>query len=208
MKTLLALAATLMLTAAALADEIEAAPLEEAQKAAHKVAANLPSLADAPIVIDADFDKPHLIKSGGAGVMIIPDKKLTAETLAAARETPVPVGQLWMLKATIAEHGHAFAADKTRRIVVEDGDKELPLQLFLLGAAKNAQGTLDLIVFSKDKTPLLRVLLAKDPDASPQLPAELSGRKNDEDSATLTLRFAGPYQARLLLMKPAAHFKG
>ena len=203
MKILLALAATLTLAAAVFAEEIEATPLEEAQKAAHKVAANLPSLADAPVAIDADSDKPHLIKSGGAGVMIIPDKKLTAATLAAAAETPVPVGQLWMLRATIAENGRALAADKTRRIVVEDGDKELPLQLFLLGAAKNAQGTLDLVVFAKDKTPLLRVPLEKSTGAAQQLPAELSGKNNDEDSATLTIRFAGQYQARLILMKPA-----
>ena len=203
MKTLLALAATLTLATVVLADDIAATPLDEAQKAARKITASLPALADAPVAIDADLDRPHLIKGGGGGALIIPDKKLTAETLAAAGETAVPVGQLWMLAATVAENGRALAADKTRRVVVEDGDKEIPLQFFLLGAAKNAQGTLDLIVFSKDKTPLLRVPLAKDPGLSPQLPAELSGRKNDEDSATLTLRFAGPYQARLLLMKPA-----
>ena len=204
MKTLLALAASLTLAAAVFADEIQATPLDEAQKAAHKIAASLPALADAPVVIDADLDKPHLIKGSRGGAMIIPDKKLTAETLAAAGETPVPVGQLWMLKATVAENGRAVAADKTRRIVVEDGDKEIPLQFFLLGAAKNAQGTLDLIVFSKDKAPLLHVPLEKSTGASQQLPAELSGKKNDEDSATLTLRFAGQYQARLILMKPAA----
>ncbi len=204
MKALLALAATLTL-AAAFADEITATPLDEAQKAAHKVSASAPSLADAPIAIDADLDKPHLIKgTSGGGAMIIPDKKLTAETLAAAGGTPVPVGQLWMLKATIAENGHPLAEDKTRRVVVEDGDKEIRLQLFLLGAAKNAQGTLDLIVFAKDKTPLLRVPLEKGASASQQLPGELSGRKYDEDSVTLTVSLAGQYQARLLLMKPAA----
>lgn len=203
MKTLLTLASIFTLAAAAFADEIAATPLDEAQKAAHKVAASAPSLADAPIAIDADLDKPHLIKGGHGGAMIIPDKKLTAETLAAAGETPVPVGQLWLLGATVAENGRPLAADKTRRVVVEDGDKEIPLQLFLLGAAKNAQGTLELIVFAKDKAPLLRLPLEKSAGASQQLPAELSGRKNDEDSATLTLSFAGQFQARLLLMKPA-----
>ena len=201
MKILPALALTFALASAAGAQEIAATPLDEAQKAAHKVAASL-SLTDAPLAIDADLDKPHLVKGGGGGAMIIPDKKLTAETLAAAGETPVPVGQLWLLKATVAENGHPVAEDKTRHVAVEDGDKEIRLQLFLLGAAKNARGTLDLVVFAKDKTPLLRLPLEKGAGTSPQLPAELAGQKNDEGSATLTLRLAGGYQARLLLMKP------
>ena len=198
----LAVTVTFALATATWAQEIAATPLDEAQKAAHKIAASLPAIADAPVAIDADLDKPHLVKGGGGGAMIIPDKKLTAETLAAAGETPVPVGQLWMLKATVAENGRPVAEDKTRRVTVEDGDKEIRLQLFLLGAAKNARGTLDLVVFAKDKTPLLRLPLEKGTGTPPQLPAELAGQKNDEASATLTLRLAGGYQARLLLMKP------
>ena len=204
MKAIPALAVTFALAAAAFADEITATPLDEAQKAAHKVAASLPGIADAPIAIDADLDKPHLIKGGGGGAMIIPDKKLTAETLAAAGETPVAVGQLWMLKATVAENGRPLAEDKTRQVIVEDGDKEIRLRLFLLATARNAQGTLDLIVFAKDKTPLLRVPLEKGAGAAQQLPAELAGQKNDEDTVTLTLNLAGQYRARLILIKPAA----
>ena len=98
--------------------------------------------------------------------------------------------------------GRAPAKDKLRYFTIRDGEEERKVQLYLVGAAKDAQGTLELVVFGADKEPLLRVPLGRSSENSQLLPIELSGRKNNEDSGTLTLRLFGQYQADILLVKP------
>ena len=115
----------------------EAVPLEEAQKAARKVNAALPTLTGAPLSIDADLDKPHLVKGGNGGVMVIPDKKFTDVALANAGTAITPVGQLWMLKIGIACDGKPIPADELRSVTITDNDKERAVQ----ASPPNASGS-------------------------------------------------------------------
>ncbi len=201
LKTVLAAFVTLALAQGAAAQDV--IPLEKAQKAARMVNDAAGSIGDAAVAVEADRDQPFAIKGGEVAMMIIPDKALTAGKLSAAGEAITPVGQLWTAAAIVAVSGRAPAKDKLRFFTIKDGEEERKVQLYLVGAAKNAQGTLELIVFGTDKEPLLRVPLGKSAESlTQQLPIELSGRKNDEDSGTLTLRLFGQYQADLLLVKP------
>jgi hypothetical protein len=135
-------------------------------------------------------------------LMIIPDKAFTADKLAATGEAITPVGQLWTADAIVAVSGRAPAKERLRFFTIKDGEGERKVQLYLVGASKNAQGALELIVFGKDKEPLIRIPIDKFPVGSQQVPIELSGHKNDEDSGTLTLSLLGQYKADILLVKP------
>jgi hypothetical protein len=190
-----------VLALASFANAQETASLDEAQKAARKVNAALPTLTRAPLAIDADLDKPHLVKGDGRGVLIVPDRRLTAEALANPGPAITPVGQLWMLKAGLARGGRPMPADELRTVKVSDGENDRDVQVYLLGVRKNEQGAVELVVFAKGNQPLLAAPLAADPAATQALPLEMTGNKTSEDTATLVIHLFGRQRAELNLMK-------
>jgi len=197
----------ILLTAAGFATFVHPLPaqdaieLAEAQRAARKLAASATAITDAPFAVEVDREKPQGIKAKDGGLIVLPDRKLSAELLAAANSAITPVGQLWTLKLVMAEKGSAVPAAKLRRITVVDDEKEREVQLYFLGAAKNDKGALELLVFGKDKEPLARVPLVAREGAKQEFPIEVSGEKRDDHTGMLTLRLFGQYEAQLLLMR-------
>jgi len=182
----------------------EVVPLDEARRGARKVTDVLGSPNDAPFALTVDVTKPQAIKAGKAGLLVIPDKQLTAESLAAIGSEITPIGQLWTVNVSLGKEGQAVANDKLRFLTVNDGNRDVDLQLYYLGASKNADGKLDLVVFAKGKEPLLKQPLAKSDSTSSQLlPIEISGRKEDDNTGTLSLRLMGGYSADLVVKRPA-----
>lgn len=180
----------------------EAVPLEDAQKAARKVTEI--AVSDPPFKMEVDVDQSSAIKADKGGLLIVPDKQLTAEKLATSGAAIVPIGQLWSLRVSLAANGKAIGPDKLRKVSVTDGDKQRELGLYFLGAGKNERGELELIVFGKEKEPLVRVPLAKTDSASAQkLPVSLTGRKDTEDSGTLTLHLVDKYTVDLPVVRNA-----
>ena len=179
----------------------ESIELDEAQKAARKLNDSISRIADAPFAVDSDLEKPQGIKADGTGLLVLPDRKLTAELLAAANSAITPLGQLWTLKLAVAANGKPTAADKLRHFTIADGEKEREVSLYFLGATKTEARGLELVVYAKDKEPLLRVPIKKRVAGKQEIPIEVSGVKNDDDSGTLSLRLFGEYDAQLVLMR-------
>jgi hypothetical protein len=199
MKTIALLA---LITASIFAQEV--VPLDEAQRGARKVTDTLGTPSDAPFATDVDLSKPQAIRAGKVGLLIIPDKKLSLESLGTASESVMPLGQLWTLNVSLGKNGEPVPNDKLRFLTVADGEKDLQVQLYFVGVAKNSEGKLDLIVFAKDKDPVVRVPLAKSATTTTQeLPIEISGRKDDDQTGTLSLRVLGQYAADLTVKRPA-----
>ena len=198
-KKLIALAAVIACAPAVLAQD--AIELGEAQKAARKLSESAARITDAPFSVESDLEKPQGIKAEGVGLLVLPDRKLSAELLAAANSAITPLGQLWTLKLAVAANGKATAADKLRHFTVGDDEKEREVSLYFLGATKTDAGGLELVVYAKDKEPLLRVPIKKRVAGKQEFPIEVSGVKNDDNSGTLSLRLFGEYDAQLLLMR-------
>ena len=199
MKNLLTLAALVALTPALHAQE--SIELGEAQKAARKLSESAARITDAPFAVDSDLEKPQGIKAEGTGLIVLPDRKLTTELLAAANSAITPLGQLWTLKLAVAANGKPTAADMLRHFTIADGEKEREVSLYFLGATKTEARGLELVVYAKDKEPLLRVPIKKRVAGKQEFPIEVSGVKNDDKSGTLSLRLFGEYDAQLLLMR-------
>ena len=199
MKRFITLAALVAFTPALRAQD--AIQIEEARKAAHTLAASASGITDAPFSMEADLEKPQGIKTEHAGLIVLPDRKLTVELLAAANSAITPLGQLWTLKLAVAANGKATAADKLRHLTISDGEKDREVSLYYLGATKGGSGDLELVVYAKDKEPVLRVPIKKRVAGKQEFPIEVSGAKNDDNSGTLSLRLFGEYDAQLLLMR-------
>ena len=180
----------------------EIAPADVAHKAAVKLQAALGPLADAPLSIDADAEKPSLLKAGdSAGILIVPDKKLRAASLPGTGSEIVPLGQLWMRKLTLVSDAAPVAASKLRSVTVSDDGKETAVVLFLVGVGRNAGGQPELVVFSKDKEPVLRAPIESINGEKHDTPVTLSGRKSGESAGLLTLDILGRYRAELTVTK-------
>jgi len=194
-------AALLSVTLSHLAFGQESVPLEEAQKGAQLLSGAAGRLSDAPVAVDGNLDKPFAVKGGGVGLLVIPDKALTAEKLSSAGTTITPIGQLWMKDVSVAVNGRAPSKDNVRAYVVRAGDNDLNVQLYLVGVVKNAAGQAEVVVYGKGKEPLIHTALEKSASGSKEMPIELTGKKNDENTGTLTLLLPGNYQAEIVLVK-------
>jgi hypothetical protein len=179
----------------------ESISLEEAQKIAQKLASVPMAPSDQPFTVDVNVDKPVGLKGGEAGLVILPDKHLTADSLANAGKAIIPVAQLWMYRVTLANNGKSVENGKVRIVTVSDGDKNRDVQLFLIGVAKNEQGAVELVIFGKGSEPVLHIPLTKGTSGASDFPIALSGRQTGDESAVLSLNLPAQFTADIGVVK-------
>lgn len=150
MKRMKLLPALLLIATCAVAEEIQQMPAEQTGKIARKIIAALGSPTDAPFSVDADAGKSAGIKAGGdTGLIVIPDRMLTIETMMNAAKEVTPLGQLWMRNVVPAVNSLAADPARLRTVSVRDGDQEAKVEVYFLGVSKNEAGALELGLFAK-----------------------------------------------------------
>jgi len=90
------------------------------------------------------------------------------------------------------------AAKKVKPPLVIDDDKEYNLALCYLDVRKGAKDTLDLVLLSKEKTPLLKAPLEK-VDEKQEWPVEFTASIEGNDRAHLKVNLLGAYRAKITL---------
>jgi hypothetical protein len=146
---------------------------------------------------DVDTEKPSAFHAEGKyGAMIVPDRNLSAETLAKAGKDLIPVGHLWTRNLAPALDGVVTPNAKLRLVTVSVDNNDHALPLYLLGLRKNAEGNLELLVYGKAKDAIVKVPLKK-VDAAQELPIELDGKKGDNETGTVIVNLLGKYQAQI-----------
>ena len=196
------ISALLVLSTFAVAEEIQQVSAEQAGKIARMVTAAFGSPTDAPFVVDADAGKPAGIKAGDSGLLAIPDKKLTPEIVAAAGSEITALGQLWMRNVVPSVNNAAPDSAKLRTVKVSDGDKEVPVEVYYLGITKADSGAIELGLYTKDKTPLVKAPLVKTDAAANTTPIALDGHKEGESGGVLVITVFGSYKADVTVTKP------
>ena len=175
----------------------EAQPIEQVREFARRLTDGTASIAEAPVKVETDPERPQSLRWEGGSAMIVPDRNLSAAVLAEAGDALVPVGRLLLRSAVLVTNGEPVPAEKIRRVTVGGSDGGFQIPLLLLAARKNVDGRLELLVLSRDAEPLVRAPLGK--VASPaKFPIELSMEKDEQGGpGTLTLNIAGQYEAEL-----------
>jgi hypothetical protein len=200
MKTL---AAFLSVALCTFAQDVEKISEEEAQKVARRIAANFSAPADAPFTVEVDVDKPSGLKGGDkAGIIAIPDKRLTAEVVAATGKEITPVGHLWMYNVVPAVEGRAPEPGKLRSVEFGEGEQKRVVEVYYLGITKTDAGALELGLYAKDKSPLVKVPFVKTDAAANGTSISVSGRKEDENTGVLVVTVFGSYKADITVTKP------
>ena len=186
-----------VLTTLQLVSAQERLPREEALKVAFLVSADLKQLQNTPIPTDVDVKQPVAMRDGDYGGMVLPEAKLTREALAKAGEQVVPIGQLWLLKLTPVRDGAGIPGDKLRLVTLKHEGDEVTVSQCALGVRRNGPDALELLVFGKDKEPLLKAPLKKI-EAQQEPPIDLSAERTG-DEGRITLRILGKYEAGLMV---------
>jgi hypothetical protein len=166
---------------------------EEALTYAKAVSADAAKLNGTPIATDVDPQQPVALRDQDYGGMVLPQKNLKLESINAAKETPVPVGQLWLLKLTPMKEGAAIGEDKLRVVTVSMDGGEASVPQCALAVRRTSAGALELLVFGKGKEPILTTPL-KAIDTKQDVPLDMSAERQSE-SAQVTVKLLGKYQA-------------
>jgi hypothetical protein len=168
---------------------------EETLRYAFVVAGDLKQLQATPIPTDVDVKQPVAVRDGDFGGMVLPEAKLKADAIAKADEKVVPIGQVWLLKLTPMKDGEAVAASKLRMVTLTHEGDQVKVSQYALGVLRNGTGALELLVFGKDKEPVVKVPL-KTMDAKQDVPIDLSAER-ESDSGKVTLKILGKYTATI-----------
>ena len=184
-----------LLSTLALASAQEKLSREENLRYAFVFASDLKQLQATPIPTDVDLKQPVAIRDGDFGGMVLPEAKLNADAIAKAGEKVVPVGQLWLRKLTPMQDGEAVGASKLRMATLSPEGEQVKAAQCTLGVQRNGSGSLELLVFGKDKEPLVKVPL-KTMDAKQDVPIDLSAER-ESDSGKVTLKILGKYTATI-----------
>lgn len=167
---------------------------EQALRLAKLVGADTNQLQHTPIPTSVDLEKAVAMRDGEFGGLVLPEAKLSAEALAKAGEKVLAIGQLWLRGLTPMRDGEGVSEAKLRIATVktQDGD-EVKAPQCALGVQKNSAGELELLVFGKDKEPVLKVALKKI-DIKQESPLEVDAERGSE-SAQVRLKILGKYEA-------------
>jgi hypothetical protein len=174
----------------------EQVPQERAQKAAQLLAEQSGKLTDLPLKIDPDTEKPFGLHHGDVAALVIPAKGLSAEALAKAGKSIMPLGQLWFRRMTPIVAGTPTPNNKLRLVKISVDGQEHEVSLYLLGLRSKEKAEPELVIYAQGKEPLVALPLEKI-DGRQEQPIELEGQKGDDGTGTLTLNVAGRYRARL-----------
>ena len=154
MKQIILIAAVIASLAAAQAQE--QLSRQESLKYAFIVSADLTEMLKTPIPTDPDVKRPVALHDGDYGGMVLPECKLRAEVFSKAGKEVAPVGQLWLLKLVPMSDGQPVPASKLRLVEANTEEGRATVPCCALGVRKAADGGLELLVFGKDKEPILR----------------------------------------------------
>jgi len=187
------LAVLTMLAGCYAAQAQEALSREEAIKAAFRLCSDLPKMLDTPIPTDPDVKRPVGVHADKRGLLILPESKLRVDAVAKAGPDAAPVGQLWLLKIVPVVGGQPVKADRLRMVTFSDDKENAVVALCALGVRKGADGRPELLVYGKDKEPLLHVALTEI-SGKQENPIEVSAEQQG-DGAMLTLKILGKFIA-------------
>ncbi|MHA3772769.1 hypothetical protein ACXR0O_14645 [Verrucomicrobiota bacterium sgz303538] len=176
----------------------EPVPLDRAREFARSLSESAASLKDAPVHVDADVLNPVGLHADDRGVLVVPDRNLTANALNSGGSELIPVGELFLRNVGFAADGKLLPTEKLQHITVAMQDRKVEVPIYLLAAKKDTEGKLELLIFGKGSEPIVRARMGKVASKA-KMPIELTAEKQGDNSGMLTLNIAGQYEAELLL---------
>ncbi|MFI5378412.1 MAG: hypothetical protein ACHRHE_03825 [Tepidisphaerales bacterium] len=188
-------AIALLVCACTFARAQERVPREQCLKAACQLSLDLKQLLDTPIPTDPDIKRAVAVARDEHAALVLPETKLSADTLAKAGKEPVSVGQLWLHKVLPLRDGQPVKVEELRMLNVGPADNQRTVAQCVLAVQKNADGKLELVILGKEKKPMLALPLKETATApAGDDPIDISA-VGQNDTGVVTLKIVGKYEA-------------
>lgn len=168
------------------AQEPERLDAEKAKKFGGIIAGAIAKIEDLPVKLKLDGEQAMGMTAKDKGAMLIPAAGLTIEAIKKVDKEVVPVGALVLHKVGPAVNGEAISADQFRTVEISIADDKTATITVVPLAAARVAGRLVLLVYGKDKAPLIVGTLSEAQHANSS-PLELEVRKGDRDGTALLL---------------------
>jgi hypothetical protein len=192
-------AALLAASATASAQQVQRLEQEKVLKYGKVLSDLVLRLGDLPIKHTPDIERGMGLRSEDNAGLIIPDKMLTAEAIAALDATPgkiIPAGVLYAHKMTMAVTDENLPIEKLRTVAVTGENNEMVQVVVLPLAVAKVGGRAVLLVYTKENKPAV-VTTLEEIDARSELPIELEAKAVTDTRATLLLKVLGRYKAAI-----------
>jgi hypothetical protein len=153
--------------------------------------------------IDADCEKATgLHEPEVAGLMVVPRKDLKLETVKGVEEANgMPAGFLFLYKITPVIDGKGLPSDKLPMVAMKTDDgTERQVAALRLAIKKENEETWKLLVFGKDKKPLLASTFRPE-ESKTDLPISVGVKELGDKEGTLVVTCFGKYAADVKLAK-------
>lgn len=186
---------TLALSASAVAAQ-EIIPQEDLGKVVPQLISRASDFDNLPLKTEVDGAKAFGMKAKQYAAVVIPDKRLTRETIAKAGKDIQPVGQLWLAKLTPAVNESATPDDKLRLVTITVKEEDHKVPLLLLGVRKDGEKGLELVIYAKGKEPLVTLPLKKI-EAGQDESVTFDMRQGTATLGLIDLKLLGLYEATL-----------
>lgn len=188
-----ALLGSLLAPASGAAQEVKRLEADEAKKIAQVLTDASSKLDNPALKVAPAIDKSMGLTSNNRGALIVPDSRLTIDSLKNLDKEIVPLGLLYVHRLTPVVADQSVPEDQHRTVEVTIKDKSVKLAVLHLGAAKVAD-RLVLIMYAGGKAPVSVTTLVEANDAKDH-PLDLEARKAGDSQATIILTVLGHYRA-------------
>ncbi len=189
------IAIVLIVCACTLVRAQERVPRETCLKAACQLSLDLKQLLDTPIPTDPDIKRVVAVARDEHAGLVLPETRLTAETISKAGTEPTAVAQIWLHKVIPMRDGQPVAIDELKMVRVGPVDNPRTVARCVVAVCRSADGKPQLLILSKDKKPLLTLPVRENPTAGPgDDPIDIAAAAENE-TGVVTLTIAGRYEA-------------
>lgn len=195
--TLAALLACLGLPAAQAQDRLSR---DEALRYSELVGTAQNEVKKAPCAAEVNLKQPVAVRDGEYGLMLLPAAKLPADLAKTVGADPVPIGQLWLHKLAPLVNEQVVPESRLNLVYVTGSEGSATIPCCTLAVRKTSDARLELLVFGKDKEPLIKAPLssrASQGAASLDMDVE-----RESDRGRVTVKLAGAYVADFAVTDP------
>lgn len=203
MRGMLLVGALTLFSCAAWADPLDPIPADVVAQIAPRLVEDAGKQADPPFKVDADADKATgLFRQGVGGLMVVPVKGLKADSLTGVDgPNGAPAGYFFLHKLTPVVDGKPVDSAKFTTLILKDNNgNEREIATLRLAVKKVSDTEWKLLVFAKDKKPIITAAFREQANGSDQ-PVSLSAKEAQNDQGTLTITMFGKYAADVTLAK-------
>ena len=167
---------------------------------AFAVCLDLKQIQGTPIPTDPDVKRAVAIRDEDYGGMLLPETKLSLQSLEQAGAAVAPLGQLWLHKLVPLIDYQLPESGRLRMVTVSTPEGTLTAPLCALGVRKAAAGGLELLLYGQGREPLLATPL-KTIAVQQENPIEIYAERSS-DGGRVTLHILGKYEASFQVTDP------